>query len=78
MRERIYHVAATWQPKRNKVKKEVGRKKTIEMMPEDMPWKSLVNNGLCMGLQSPCVVGQCDVMCGYGRRYLDEKDQHAG
>ena len=31
--------------------------------------KSLISNYLCMGTNSPCVVGTCDVMCGYGRRY---------
>ncbi len=33
---------------------------------------SLVNNYLCMGKQSPCVIGTCDVMCGYGRMYIQK------
>ena len=49
-----------------------------DMMPDRITWKSLISNGLCMGMSSPCVIGTCDVMCGYGRRYQAEKEQHAG
>ena len=45
---------------------------------KSMRWKSLIANGLCQGMQSLCVVGKCDVMCAYGRRYLKEKEHHAG
>lgn len=45
---------------------------------KSMRWKSLIANGLCAGMQSLCVVDKCDVMCAYGRRYLAEKEQHAG
>lgn len=78
MNRRVYHVEVPYQPKHKKVRPVVGRKKMIEQLPEDMTWKGLVKNGLCMGLNSPCVKGECDVMCGYGKRYLKEKDLHAG
>lgn len=45
---------------------------------ESLTMKSLISNHLCMGMQSPCVTGTCEVMCGYGRRYLREKGNHAG
>ena len=62
-----------------KLKKETkGRKALIDMVPEDMTWKSLIKNGLCLGMDSPCVLGACDVMCAYGRRYINEKEKHAG
>lgn len=51
---------------------------TIDMMPDRITWRSLICNALCMGLESPCVVGECEVMCAYGRRYQAEKEQHAG
>lgn len=46
--------------------------------PKRMTWRSLIANGLCMGKESPCVTGTCDVMCAYGRRYIKEKEKHAG
>lgn len=76
--KRVYHVETPYEPKRKKVRPTAGRKKALEMLPEDMTWKSLIQQGLCMGLQSPCVKGSCDVMCGYGKRYLKEKNLHAG
>lgn len=30
--------------------------------PKRMTWRSLIANGLCMGKESPCVTGTCDVM----------------
>lgn len=75
--ERVYHIEAP-ERERRETKLRPGRTEIIEMMPEKMTWKSLINNGLCMGKDSPCVTGSCEVMCGYGRRYLKEKEQHAG
>lgn len=46
--------------------------------PERMTWRRLIEDGLCVGLYSPCVTGKCEVMCAYGKRYLREKEQHAG
>lgn len=44
-----------------------------------LTWNSLMRIGLCAGEQSDCVrTGTCEAMCAYGRRYLKEKDEHAG
>lgn len=73
--ERPYHIE---RPAPTKPKETAGRKAFIDMLPADMTWKSLIKNGLCLGMLSPCVTGKCDVMCAYGRRYVEEKNKHAG
>lgn len=40
---------------------------------EALSLKSLINNHLCMGKDSPCA--SCPVLCGYGRRYLRETEK---
>lgn len=78
MEKRVYHCERPYREAGKKTERSVGRKKIIDMVPEDMSWRSLISNGLCLGMESPCVVGECDVMCAYGRRYISEKEQHAG
>ena len=75
--EKTYHIE---QPVSNRPKtgEAIGRKPMAEMTPDELTWRSLIVNGLCLGMDSPCVTGKCEVMCGYGRRYLAEKDKHAG
>lgn len=73
---RIYKIE---KPVKTKTKRATeGRKPAVEMSADEVTWKSLLRTGLCMGMDSPCVSGKCDVMCAYGRRYLREKDKHAG
>ena len=69
---KIYHIV-----------RPVRREKRDDYEPRDhayvMTWKSLMKIGLCAGVDSDCVrKGTCEVMCAYGRRYLKEKDEHAG
>lgn len=78
LKVKVYHYERPVKESKKTPKKLRGGKTMIDMAPADLTWKSLIANGLCLGLQSPCIVGQCEVMCGYGRRYLEEKDQHAG
>lgn len=53
---------------------------TVQFMtdPYRTTWRSLISNFLCMGKDSQCVKGTCEVMCAYGKRYIKEKEQHAG
>lgn len=69
--ERAYHIERPMPEKREPAYEPLGPV-------EGMKWRSLIANGLCMGMNSPCVTDTCEVMCAYGRRYLKEKDQHAG
>lgn len=65
------------------IEKPARRAHKEEYEPRDpayvLTWRSLLKTGLCAGEQRDCVrTGQCEAMCAYGKRYLKEKDEHAG